>query len=171
LEEEQMKKRIIAALAITLLLVATLSLPAVALDEQSVTAAVIVDGYISITLSGSISFGQIEPPANEVKASGQSEGNPAITITVASETNVNVDIGIKGTLNSGSLALEYWKYSKDFAKTGITGLTDSYELVYANVGANSVNPFYHWITVPDGTASGMHTITVNYKAVETGTSF
>jgi hypothetical protein len=160
-----MKKLLISAV-LALMLVAVMAVPAMgAQDEESVGASVSVNEFVNITLSGSIDFGSLTPPQTEVGATGQSNGNPAITITVATETNVNVDISIKGAIATGTLALDNWKYSKAFDKVGIAGLTTSYVEVYDNVAKGSSNAFYHWITVPDGTASGTHTVTVSYKAV------
>jgi hypothetical protein len=169
-----MKGRIITALAIVLLLVFAMSLPAAAaVTEENVNASVTVDGYISITINtANIAFGSLEPGTIEEGANGQYDGSPAVTITVQGETNVNVDIGIKGTITSGtSFALSNWLYSKGYDKVGITGLTDSYVKVYDGAVADSVNAFYHWITIPEGTTHGTHSITISYKAVETGTSF
>jgi hypothetical protein len=164
-----MKGRIIIALAIVLLMVFAMSLPAAAADEASVDASVIVDGYVSITLSGTIDFGTLEIGATDESASGQSAGSPAITITVEPETNVNVDIGIKGAIKSGTLAVSNWKYSTEFTSTP-TSIPESYEAVYNDTGVGTY-PFYHWITIPDGTSPGIHSITISYKAVKTGTSF
>jgi len=166
-----MKRRLIASLAIALMLVATLSLPAVAATEVPVTASVTVGEFISITLAGSIGFGSVTPPANDRGTTGQIDGSPAISVNVAGETNVNVDIGIKGVLATGSLLLPNWKYSKNFTDVTKTSIPEAYgaTAVYPNAVPGSSNPFYHWITVPAGTASGTHTITVSYKAVKTGT--
>jgi hypothetical protein len=164
-----MKRKIISVI-IALVLMMIFALPAAAAVEQTTSASVTVGEVISITLSGSIAFGSLSPGVSEIGATGQSSGNPAISITVAPETNTNVDIGIKGASTSGTLALSNWLYSKDFAKTGIAGLTTSYVGVYTNVGVGD-NAFYHWITVPMGTAPGSNTIDVSYKAVKTGTGF
>jgi hypothetical protein len=165
-----MKRRLIATLAIVLMLVATLSLPAVA-DEKSTTASVSVNEVISITLvGGSISFGSVIPPVTEQGATGQVDGSPAISVNVASETNVNVDIGIKGAILTSSLALTNWKYSITFGAVTKTSIPPAYgTAVYTNALPGSNNAFYHWITVPGSTPSGNHTITVSYKAVKTGT--
>jgi hypothetical protein len=164
-----MKRKIISVI-IALVLMMIFALPAAATVEQTTSASVTVGEVISITLSGSIAFGSLSPGVSEVGTTGQTDGNPAITINVAPETNVQVDIGIKGAITSGTLALTNWLYSKDFAKTDITGLTTSYIGVYIDSGDGD-KPFYHWITVPGGTASGTHTIDVSYKAVKTGSGF
>jgi hypothetical protein len=145
-----------------LMLVATMVVPAMAAEEEvGTTASVSVNEFVNITLGGSINFGSLTPPQSDVGATGQTDGNPAITITVEPETNVDIDISIKGAINTGNLALSNWKYSTTFggAKTGLTG---SYIEVYDTAGSSS--DFYHWIDVPAGTDSGSHTVDVSYKA-------
>ncbi len=170
-----MKKRLIASLAIALLLAATLSLPAVALEEQTVPASVTVGEVISITLtdagSAGINFGPQTPPVTGAGDVAQTDGTPAIEVIVGSETNVQVDIGIKGTASTGTLAMDKWKYSTTFGAVTKTSLTISYEKIYGPVGASSVNDVYHWIDVPADTASGSHSITVTYKVIITGGTF
>ena len=157
-------KRILISVLMALMLVTILALPAMAAEEETSTgASVTVGEFVNITLAGSIDFGATPPDTTEKGATGQITDSPAITITVESETNVNVDISIKGAIATGDLALSYWLYSKDFAKTGITGLTVGYVEVYDNVG-EGVHDFYHWITVPPDTTPGSHTVTVGYKA-------
>ena len=164
-------KRILISVLMVLMLVAIFALPAMAASEEtSTSASVTVSEFVNITLAGSIGFGTIAPPVTAQGTTGQTDGSPAITITVESETNVDVDIGIKGAITAGDLALSNWLYSTLFDKSDIAGLTVSYVGVYSNVGAG-VNVFYHWITVPGGTAAGSHTVDVSYKAVETGAGF
>lgn len=163
-------KRILISILMVLTLITIFVLPASAAVEQSTDAEVTVLEVVSITLTGAIDFGSIMPPVAEQGATGQTDGDPAITITVEPETNVNVDIGIQGAITEGSLALSNWLYSTLFDKSDIDGLTGSYAGVYTNVGIGD-NDFYHWITVPGGTPAGSHTVSVSYKAVETGTGF
>jgi hypothetical protein len=162
-------KKILISAVLALMLVAVIAVPAMAADEQSVGASVSVGEVVSITLidagAAGINFGPVTPPVTEQGDVAQSSGTPAIKVNVASETNVNVDISIKGAITGGNLALDNWLYSKDFAKTGITGLTTGYVGVYSDVGVGNYD-FYHWIDVPAGTASGSHTVTVSYKATK-----
>lgn len=163
-------KKVVFGTLIALMLVAAVTTPVLADNEQSTTASVTVNEVVSITLSGAIDFGSVTPPVTEQGTTGQGDGSPAITVNVGSETNINVDIGIKGTTSS-DIALSNWKYSKLFDRSDIAGLTTSYVAVYTSAAGSSSNAFYHWITVPTGTAAGPQTATVSYKAVKTGTGF
>ena len=167
-----MKMRLTIALAMALMLVATLALPAVAVQEDTRTASVTVNSFVSISLSaGNIVFSDVTPPVTGQGASGQVNGTPAVTITIEAETNGDVDIGIKGAITTGTLALANWKYSTSFIGTK-TSIPLAYgSPVYTAAIPGSVNAFYHWIDVPVSTDSGSHSITVTYKAVPTGTPF
>lgn len=169
-----MKKLLISVLT-ALLLIALLAVPAVAAeDETSTTASVTVGDVVSITIAGGLNFGSIAPGSDNVDgALAQTAGNPAIEITIVSETNVQVDVGITGNVTSGSLALSNWKYSTQFDKSDIASLTGpaTYVEVYSDQGPSGsdiVLDFYHWISVPDGTTAGTHTVEVSYKATSIG---
>lgn len=165
-----MKKLVISVLT-ALILVAVLTMPAVAVEEVSTTASVNVGDVISITLAGGIDFGTVTPPVTRQGTLGQVDGSPSVNITVESETNLIIDIGIKGTLTAGDLALSNWEYSTQFDKSDIAELTTSYVEVYGDKVADDICNFYHWITVPDGTTSGSHTVSVSYKAIAAGGSY
>jgi hypothetical protein len=165
---EEKVKKILISILVALTLVVALGVPAMA-AEQSTTATVSVGEVISITLVGSINFGSVTPPVTDNGTIGQVDLSPAIKVNVGIETNVSVDIGIKGALATGSLALTNWKYSTTFAGSK-TSIPSAYgTAVYTSAAAGSSNFFYHWLTVPLGTLSGSHTVTVSYKAVKAGT--
>jgi hypothetical protein len=172
-----MKKRLILSLATALLLIATLALPAVAADERTVTGSVSVGETISITLTDAspnagISFGTVT--ANSTLVYGdedQSDGTPAIQVVVEPDTNVgNVDIGIMGSTTE-ALSLDNWQYSTLFDQSDIASITGTYVIVYNDVAPDNSYDFYHWITVPDGTAAGDYTASISYKAVAHGDPF
>jgi hypothetical protein len=156
----------------SLLLVAILATPAMAAQEQSVGASVSVGEYVSITLAdggthSGLNF-SANPDGTPYDDNDQTQTNPAMKVIVGSETNVNVDIGIKGSTSS-ALALDSWKYCDTYL--GIkAGLTTSYVAVYTNATPGTFN-FYHWVTVPAATPSGSYSATVYYKAVKTATGF
>lgn len=163
-----MIKRLILTLAIVLMLTATIALPAVA-EEKTIDASVTVvpTDVISISLNdpapSGIQFGSVTANAT-YGAQGQSNGTPAIQVVVESGTNVNVDIGIKGT-TGGTLAISNWKYSTLFNQSDIASLTTSGTVVYSNKGVGSY-AFYHWLTVPAETAAASYTASITYTAVK-----
>ena len=166
-------KKLIIALTLSLLMVATVVAPAAAATEQAVPGSVTVNEVLSITLTdpgdSGLNFGSVTPPITGVGDIAQSDGTPAIAVTVGSETNVLVDIGVKGFLVD-DLTLPNWQYSTTFGGAK-TALTASFAEVYADAAASSVSDFYHWVDVPTGTPGGAQTITVTYKAVKADTSF
>jgi spore coat protein U-like protein len=163
-------KKLLVSVTLALLLMAVLAVPAMAQTEEeaSAPASVSVSEFVNITLSGSIDFGTLEPGDEDQGATGQTDGSPAITITVEPETNVNVDIGIKGS-TTGAIALANWKYSDAFASAK-TPIPAAYSAVYSAQG-DGAYAFYHWITIPSDTAAGTYDATVYYKAIKTGGTF
>jgi hypothetical protein len=166
-------KRLLISMAIVAALVGITIAPVLADQEASVAGSVTVNAYVSITLTDTapagIDFGDLPPGTNDQGATGQVTGTPAIAVNVAPETNLAVDIGIKGATTT-SLALANWKYSTTFAGTK-TGLTTGYVTIYTSAPASSNNAVYHWITIPSGTAAGAHTATIYYKAIPHGGSY
>ena len=166
-------KKVLTSLALVLMLVAVMAVPAMAAEEVTLPASVSVDQLISITLTDAgtsgINFGSVTPPITGVGDTDQSDGTPAVGVKVESETNVNVDLGIKGAA-TGALALSNWKYSTTFAGTK-TSLPVSYAAFDTDVTPGTSSPVYHWVDVPSGTASGSQGCTVSYKAIATGGSF
>jgi len=163
---EEKVKRFVFGTLIALMLVAAVATPVLAATEQETTASVTVNQVISISLtdagSGGINFGPVTPPVTGQGDVAQSSGTPAIKVVVAPETNVAIDINIKGATTS-ALALANWKYSDTFAGAK-TALTTSFVQVYDEKAAGSYD-VYHWIDVPTSTASGTHTATVTYQAI------
>ena len=143
-----------------------MAVPAIAAeDEDSVTASVTVGEVVSITLTGGpISFVGGQPgDVTDQGASGQSDGSPAIQVVVQSETNVDVDIAIKGTA-TGDLALANWKYTTSFSETPTISIPADYGTpIYSGVGDGSYD-FYHWVTIPADTPAGSQGCTISYKA-------
>lgn len=165
-------KRLSFSILVALILVTVMTMPVAAVEEQQVGASVDVNAVVSITLTDAgdagIIFGPVAPGTEDAGDIAQSDGTPAIQVAVESETNTDVDIGIKGAA-TGSLALAEWEYSLTFAGTK-TSLTGSYFEEYTDVGVGSYD-FYHWVDVPASTPAGSQGCTVWYKAVETGGAF
>ena len=160
-------KKLLISISLALLLVAAMAVPVMA-EEASTTASVTVTEVISISLSGpgtpNMTFGTvaIAPGTEDVEASGQSAGTPAINVVVESGTNTNVDISITGTA-TGSIDIGEWEYCTTHDGTKVP-LTGSYVEVYSDVGVASY-AFYHWVDVPSDAPAGSQGCTIYYEAV------
>jgi len=88
---------------------------------------------------------------------------------VGSETNVDVDIQVKGTDFSGpdTISIGNVKYDSDDNPSGASTLTDSYVTWYSvNKNTSDVKQVYYWITIPPGKPGGDYTSTFYYQAVK-----
>ena len=161
-----MKTRLITSMAIALLLIAVLSLPAVAVDVWK-SAYVNVNSDISVTLADAgasgIQFGSVDADGSTHGDSDQSDGTPAIGVDV--DSNVSVNISIMGT-TTDTLALDNWKYSTQFDQSDIASVTGSFVKVYEDVGTETY-AVYHWITIPADTTAGSYSANITYR-VDTG---
>jgi hypothetical protein len=100
---------------------------------------------------------------------GGSEGT--VTITVGSETNVNVDVQLKGAdfTGPGSISIGDVKYDDDDDPSGANILTTSYVtwyMVTQPLSKDDVTQVYHWISIPGGKAAGVYTSTFYYQAIK-----
>lgn len=129
--------------------------------------------YISFTVTtydeDGIIFGDLDP--GETGAAEYGGGVGAATITVGSETNVDVDIQVKGdyfTANpTGTIPIGNVQYDSDDDPGGASTLTDSYETSYT-IGADTYDQrqVYYWISIPPGQPAGDYNSTFYYQAVE-----
>jgi hypothetical protein len=169
-------KKLIISITLSLMLVAVLAAPAIAddNDDAGVEASVTVNEVVSISLTDAgdsgIDFGSVDTATANISDIAQSDGVPAIQVVVEPETNVNVDIAVKGFIASGDLTLENWKYSLTYAGTKASLPAVWSTADYENVGDGSYD-FYHWLDVPADTTAGLKECYVYYKAVVTGDSF
>jgi hypothetical protein len=146
----------------------------------TVTETVIVD----ITLSNvPVNFGTVNPGTSNVPAADNAHGFP-MTIKVESDTNVNVDIYLKGTNWSDgaghSIGVENCKYDDDntLGQAPENGQPENtLKLIYPgtansgyfdNVTPGSSKNVYFWISIPSGQWAGTYTDNVYVKAVKDG---
>ena len=121
---------------------------------------------------GNLNVGDLDKPADQTASQG------AITLTVGSETNVNIDIQLKGDNFSGpatlTLANADVQYDDDDTldegtETGKVQdtLTTSYATWYSvSAYTADVVECYHWISIPAGQAPGDYTSTFYYQAAQ-----
>ena len=128
--------------------------------------------YISFTVTtydtNGIVFGDLQPGQTGHANCSSSQG--PITITVCPETNVAVDIQMKGdefAANPSSvIPVENVSYSDNNNPSETETLTDSYVTWYT-VGADTYNQreVYYWINIPPAQIPGNYTSSFYYKAV------
>ena len=151
------KKKFISIVATLglVLAVCLMALPAMAAEEQPVTATVTVSEYMSITLADSgdagIQFGSVAPGTTDNPDVAQNDTTPSVNITVELETNVDVN-------------LTKWHTSNNTATA--TPLTTDYTNFATNVTPGSSIALWHWLTIPAGQPAGGYNSTFSYKAVK-----
>jgi PKD repeat protein len=129
--------------------------------------------FISFTVTDyngdGIKFGSLDPGQSDRPADGQpSQG--AVTITVGTETNVDVDVKVMGTdftVSGNTIAVGNVKYNDENDSGGATALTTSYVTWYsvsASPSPDHVTQVYYWITIPPVQPAGDYTSTFSYKA-------
>ena len=165
-------KRILISLTLVLMLVAVMTTPVMA--EDSKTASVTVNEYISFTVTdpgaAGINFGSLNQATTDNAEVDQGVAG-AVTLTVAAETNVDCNIQTKGsgdfTDGTHNVALSNAKWDKDSGVAGATTITTSYATIDTSTAgsAKSVD-VWHWLTIPSGQYAATYTTTFYYQAVE-----
>jgi len=153
-------KKLLISLAVVGVLVGIMAAPVMAAssEEGSVPASVSVSTFVNITISGDISL------------SGDPDtvlGPATITVTVQDDTNVDIDVGIKGETTDTEILIGAWMWSVDLGTTK-NPLIGSYAEVAGDV-TDSV-AIEHYVDTTDA-SPGAHTATIWYKAVAAGAGF
>jgi hypothetical protein len=151
-----------------------------------VTSPATADDYPGVVLisftvtdygSDGIDFGNLNPGGIDQPADQTAEQG-AVTLSVGAETNVPVNIQLKGTDLSGpatfTLADADIQYDDDSVldegtETGLNQgtLTTSYVIWYPVAAYSaSTQQCYHWISIPAGQMGGNYTSTFYYQAAE-----
>jgi hypothetical protein len=165
-----MKKTLISVI-MALMLVAIMAAPALADSPTTgdVTANVTVTGYASVTITdkgdAGLDFGSMTP-GQDMKAEAAS---PSISIAAGSENNQDVVIEISGTDFSGTagsfaIANAYWNDEDTSGTATAMKLTGTATDTVATLGAGESVDIYHWLSVPDGQATGSYSSTFTYSS-------
>ena len=165
-------KRIFISLAVVLMLVAVMAVPAMA-DEVSKPASVTVNEVISFTVTDAgvagINFGSLAQGTSDSPEAGQN-GAGAVTLAVSAETNVDCNVRIKasGDFSDGAhtIALSNAHWDTDNVVTGYTAMTTTYATIgTSTTGAAYSQDVWHWLTIPSSQYAGDYTSTYYYQAV------
>jgi hypothetical protein len=169
-------KKVIVSLSLALVMTAAFAMPVLAAPvEQTETASVTVNTYISATVtdygSDGIDFGSLNPGALNQAEADQTAGTGAVQVSIAAETNVACKIGVKGSgdfsdggTNSFGLNNATWDSDNDAA--GATAMSTTYAQIGSDTtpGSATTQEIWHWISVPNGQAAANYDTTFYYKA-------
>ena len=162
-----MKKRVISVLAIAALLLASIAVPCVADTQQDLEASVTVSEYISITIadanSDGINFGTLTPGTDNNTEAAQDAVTPAVTITVESDSNTNVDLEISGTDFDVTFTIDNALYALAYDGTQAAMSTTDTEFA-SDLAPGATQDIWHWLDVPVGVTAGAYGSTFSYKA-------
>jgi uncharacterized protein (DUF362 family) len=117
-----------------------------------------------------VQFGVINPGEADHPADwGGSQG--AVTITIGAETNVDVNVQLRGTDFSGpdTIDVSYVKYNDTDSLTGARILTDTYDTWYTvsqPLTTDNITQVYYWLSIPAGKAPGNYESNFFYRAVK-----
>lgn len=170
-----MKKLIICTL-MTLILVAVLAMPAVAQDEEYVTASVTVTEYINLTIADPIppgvNFGDVSAGSANVSEVSQNATAGAVILTVHSDTNVDCNIQIMGSDNftdgaGHELLLSNAKWSVTDNVSESTPMSAAYATIGTSTASvDAVVDVWHWLSIPSDQYAATYSATFYYRAIE-----
>jgi hypothetical protein len=118
-----------------------------------------------------IDFGMLDPGTADQPADGQ-PAQGTITLTIGSETNVDVNIQVKGDdfiIDGGgsTITIDNVKYDLDSDPSGSSAMTGSYFTWYSVSAATyDQRDGYHWISIPGGQTAGDYSGTFYYQAIK-----
>ena len=164
-----MKMRLMTCLVIAMLLIATLSLPAVADPLGSRTASVSVNSNISVTITdggaANIVFGALDAGATNILDTTANDTVSSIRISV-SGTSV-VDLQVSGTNFGTGFAVSQAKFNTTYSTTGTTAMSTSPVQIANEVSPGSNVDVWFWIDVPaSGVIAGSYSSTFSFEAIE-----
>ena len=166
-----MKTRIFTSLAIALLLIATLVMPAVATEYAPITASVTISSEIGVlitdTSGGGFVFGSRSAGATNILDTHAAAGTPSVTISVTG-TSI-VDLQVKGTDFGTGFPIESLKYYNSFVVGSAIDVTDTYTLVNGGneVEQPAVVSLWFWLDVPaSGVTAGAYSANITFQAIE-----
>ena len=139
--------------------------PATAVDDYPGT--VIISFTISDYGSDGVNFGGLMSGSTDQPAD-QTAGTGAVTLTVGSDTNVPINVQLKGEdfSGAGTIAVGNIKYNDSDTVVGASTLTATYVTWYpVSAYTSDTVQCYFWITIPAGQAGGDYTSTFYFQAV------
>ncbi len=139
-----------------------------AATSQATTASVMVNEFLSVTLTNApVNFPNMDPGQTSNASVGF--GFP-LTATIGSETNVNTNVTTKTnqtdfTSGSNNLPVSNMKWSATSSFPG-TAYSTTAATVCSGIGAGGACNIYHQLSVPAGQAAGTYNVGVTVSALK-----
>jgi hypothetical protein len=164
-----MKMRLMTSLAIAMLLIASLTLPAAADVLGTSNATVTVNSDISVTIidggAANIVFGALDAGTSDNPDTTASDTIPSITLSV-SGTSV-VDLQVSGTDFGTGFAVSNAKFNTSYSTTGTTAMSTSPVQIADGVNPETDVEVWFWLDVPaSGVIAGSYSSTFTFEATE-----
>ncbi len=162
---------------IALLVIALLLLSGFAMsvsDEDSASASVTVNQFVSITLTdygtSGLDFQSLNPGTNDNPEKDQNADSGAVGVANDAISNVTVNLYVKGdnfctdypTCAGDTIAVTYVEYNAASTTPG-TGLTASYVDTTVDLAPSASQDLWYWIDVPSGQAAGSYSSSFAFK--------
>ena len=166
-------KRVLISLAIVTMLIATIVMPAMAVEvgkDAVVTVTEVLDISITDTGDDGIQFGTLDPDTSDNPDVDQSMANddtPAIAITINTGTNVNCDINIKGTDFHSTIPITGASWALRHDEDPLHAMATTYGSVATDIAPENTVGIWHFLTIPSDAAGGEHHSTFTYEVVGT----
>ena len=168
-----MKRRLIASLAIAMMLVATMAMPAMAL-EQPLGAGVQVNEVINFTITdpgnpglrfGAVNADTADNPEVEQGIAG------AVTLVIGADTNVSCNLTVRGTHfnqqgGPGQITIDNAHWDTDNLTPGYITMQTYDVLIMGSIpiGGSSLD-IWHWLTIPAATGGGDYQSMFYYNCI------
>ncbi|MEW6295189.1 MAG: hypothetical protein AB1467_02735 [Candidatus Diapherotrites archaeon] len=139
-------------------------------DEETATASVTVNTFVSITLTDlnqlGIAFGGLDPGASN-RPADQNAGNGTVRITNDLVSNKTIDLYKYGTnfTGAGTITISNVQYDTDnnvLAPAPVT-MPSAYTDTLIDLAPGSSQEFWYWINIPSSQTAGAYTSTFYYK--------
>ena len=170
-----MKRRIIASLVITMMLVATMAMPVMAEEERPFGASVTINEFINFTVTdwtpgAGLDFGDLNPATANASEIAQTALHGAVTLTVGADTNVSCNITVKGDDFAGPgpsipIGAAVWN-TANVTAGGIHMKLTEVPITASTAGVQKVQQLWHWLSIPPSQTAGDYFSVFTYKAAQ-----
>ena len=163
-------KRTLVSLTIVSVLLAIMAVPVMAVEqgfEASVTVNEVIDVTISDTNDDGIKFGMLAPgdvDKPDIAQSTADDSVPAVTIIINPATNIDCDLGIRGTDFDATIPINNASFASGHYNSPKIDLSTNDVWFALNQGGGTIR-LWHFLSIPADAAGGTHTCSFTYSVV------